>query len=191
MTAEKPKNDTAPQPAKLTARDFWLLAESGAFDGYAKSELIEGEIWVMSAIHSWHAKAMARLAYALRAALLEEGIALEVFMPVSVALSNDSVPEPDVALAEDHVDGPLPLAKVKLAIEISDTTLKVDLGRKALLYAEHRVPEYWVIDRDGACLYRHHAPGPEGYGERGEFRLGERVEAATIPGLRVETDGLA
>ncbi|HEV2748876.1 MAG TPA: Uma2 family endonuclease [Allosphingosinicella sp.] len=175
---------------KLRADDFWLLARSGAFDGYAKSELIEGEIWVMSAIHSWHAKTVSRLNVALHAALLAAGSNLEIFVPVSILLSEDSVPEPDLAVAEDHDDGPLPLAKVKLAVEVSDTTLEIDLGRKALLYARHGVPEYWVIGREGACLYRHHGPEAEGYENRDEFGLGERVEAATIAGLVVETAAL-
>lgn len=179
-----------PTRAKLRAEDFWVLADSGAFDGYAKSELIEGEIWVVNAIHSWHAKTMSRLDFALRTALLAAGIKLEVFVPVSVALSDDSVPEPDLALAEDHDDGPLPLAKVKLAIEVSDTTLEIDLGRKASLYARHGVPEYWVIAREGACLYRHASPEPSGYAKRDRIALGEQVTAATIAGLTVETGGL-
>jgi len=180
-----------PQRAKLRAQDFWLLARSGAFDGYAKSELIEGEIWVMGAIHSWHAKTVARLSYEFRSALLHAGLNLEVFTPVSVAMSDDSVPEPDLAVAEDHDDGPLPLAKVKLAIEVSDTTLEIDLGRKAALYARHGVSEYWVISRAGACLYLHSGWGATGYARRDEIGLGERVQAATIAELSVETAGLA
>jgi Uma2 family endonuclease len=34
-----------PRPLKLQADDFWLLRKSGAFAGYSKSELIEGELW--------------------------------------------------------------------------------------------------------------------------------------------------
>lgn len=185
-----PSSLALPHRAKLRAEDFWLLARSGAFDGYAKSELIAGEIWVMSAIHSWHAKTMSRLDFALRTALIAADSKLEVFVPVSVSLSGDSVPEPDLALAENHDDGPLPLAKVKLAIEVADTTLEIDLGRKAVLYGRHGVPEYWVVARDGACLYRHSSPEAGGYAKRDRFALGERVEAATIPGLTVETAGL-
>ncbi|HZF94323.1 MAG TPA: Uma2 family endonuclease [Allosphingosinicella sp.] len=34
-----------PRPLKLKASDFWLLRESGAFAGFSKSELLEGELW--------------------------------------------------------------------------------------------------------------------------------------------------
>jgi hypothetical protein len=53
MTAlERIANGT--QRLKLSARDFWALAEAGAFADYARSELIEGEIWVVNALHSRH-----------------------------------------------------------------------------------------------------------------------------------------
>ena len=45
MTAIRPVD--VPQPAKLTIEQFELLDRSGAFDGYAKAELIEGAIYVM------------------------------------------------------------------------------------------------------------------------------------------------
>ena len=37
---------TSPHPALLAAKEFWLLAESGAFEQYARTELIEEEILV-------------------------------------------------------------------------------------------------------------------------------------------------
>lgn len=34
-----------PRPVKIMASDFWLLKKSGAFAGYSKSELLDGELW--------------------------------------------------------------------------------------------------------------------------------------------------
>lgn len=39
---------TTPHRAKLRVADFLLLAEAGAFSDYARTELIEGEIWVVT-----------------------------------------------------------------------------------------------------------------------------------------------
>lgn len=180
----------APERVKLRAQDFMTLSETGAFDRYAKSELIEGEIWVMNAVHSWHAKTMARLGIALGARLREAGSELELYMPVSIAMSDDSIPEPDLAVAEDNDDGLLPLAKVRLAIEVADTSLAIDLGRKAMLYARRCIPEYWVVDRDGARIVQRWKSGPDGYAEQRIVRIGERVNAVTIAGLSIETGGL-
>jgi Uma2 family endonuclease len=40
-------------------------------------------------------------------------------------------------------------------IEISDTTLRWDMGRKAIRYALGGVREYWVIDVDGRQTFVH------------------------------------
>jgi hypothetical protein len=59
--ARQAPNDAAPHQARLTAKDFWLLADSGAFANHARTELIEGEILVVNSVHRWHARAMVSL----------------------------------------------------------------------------------------------------------------------------------
>lgn len=179
------------QRAKLRAADFHLLDRAGAFDGYSKAELIEGEIWVLNAVHVWHSKAMSRFHLALARALAESGSPLQLYLPVAVDLTDDSVPEPDIAVGEDHDNGPLPFAKTRIAIEISDTTLNHDLGRKARMYARAGVPEYWVVAREGARVVQHWLPGPDGYADRRDVPFGERLVSATLPSLSVETAPLA
>ena len=180
------------QRAKLTARDFWTLAEAGAFEGFAKTELIEGEIWVVNSVWAWHAKATAfftvELAIALRALKSE----LVVYTSGSVDMSDDSVPEPDVSIGFDHPERTgLPLAKLALAIEVSDSTLRNDLGRKARLYARCGVREYWVADADAQVVHQMWAPIGDGYSERREVRFGETLTSATVQGLSIPTGALA
>jgi Uma2 family endonuclease len=185
-----PSLDNAPQRAKLSARDFWTLADSGAFEGLAKVELIEGEIWAMNAIHSWHARVSVALGTELTLALRAAGSPLTAYGSGSIAMSDDSVPEPDLSIGETNDDGPLPLAKLRLAIELSDTSLKQDLDRKARLYGAHGVPEYWVVDRDGQRTVQMWEPGAEGYAKRRDVAFGERLESVTIAGMTVETGSL-
>jgi Uma2 family endonuclease len=78
MTLEKRSHDTAPHPAKLSASDFWLLADSGAFANHARTELIDGEIWVVNSVHRWHARVMTRITVALSQAIGSAGLELEV-----------------------------------------------------------------------------------------------------------------
>lgn len=181
---------TSYQTAKLSARDFMMLSDAGAFDGYAKSELIEGEIWVVNAVHSWHAKAVLEVGFELKTSLRQIGSNLTVYAGGSVAMSEDSVPEPDVSVGEDNSDGIVPLAKIRLAAEVSDSTIATDLGRKAALYARHGVPEYWVVDRDGQCVHQMWEPGSEGYAQQRAVPFGDVVHAATIDGLSIETASL-
>jgi Uma2 family endonuclease len=188
MTAFEPIN--VPQAMKLRLRDFMLLHDAGAFVDYAKSELIEGEIWVMNAIYSRHASATAELVYVLRVGVDAAGLDLKLYAPLSVDLSDDSLPEPDIALCEPHASGPMPLAKVKLLIEVSDTTLDIDLGRKAALYARHGVPEYWVIDLNENRALLHMSPVDGEYAEQIDVPFGEVLHSGTIDGLSVATSGL-
>jgi Uma2 family endonuclease len=192
MTVEKRPLDAEPRPAKLTAKDFWLLAESGAFADHARTELIEGEIWVVNSVHRWHARAMAKFIGALARAIDEAGLKLEVLAAGSVSMSDDSVPEPDISVIMPMDDEAKTILReeLKIAVEISDSSEKLDMGRKAQLYARHGVPEYWVIHRERREVIQMWSPGAGGYVERREVELGERIEAATVEGLAVETGGI-
>ena len=52
---------TKPHAAKLTVDEFVLLDRSGAFDSYAKTELIDGRIIVVNAQFSEHMTAKVTL----------------------------------------------------------------------------------------------------------------------------------
>jgi Uma2 family endonuclease len=196
MTAQLPIS-TSPQTAKLTARDFWLLADAGAFEGFVKTELIEGEIQVVNAVHSRHAKAHATLTGELFAALKDRPLIL--LSTPSTALSDDSIPESDIAVASKAEGKAVSGADILLAVEISDTTLAVeisdttlayDLGRKMRLYARHGIAEYWVVDIEGKRILRHSGPGDDGYRMCDEVAFGAPLAAVTIAGLAVETGRL-
>lgn len=191
MTSQLPIS-TDVQRAKLTARDFWTLAEAGAFDGFAKTELIEGEIWVVNSVWAWHAKTTAYFTGELMFALRTLGSDMIVYTSGSVDMSDDSVPEPDVSVGIDHPERTgLPLNKLALAVEVSDSTLANDLGRKARLYARCGVREYWVVDAKGGVVHQMWAPAGETYAERREITFGDMLTSATIDGLMVPTDVLA
>jgi Uma2 family endonuclease len=186
MTALLPIS-TSPQPAKLTARDFWLLSDAGAFAGFVKTELIEGELRVVNAVHSRHALAHATLTVDIGVALRETRRGLKLLATPSTQLSETSIPEPDLAIATRADGKALAAADVVLAVEISDTTLAEDMGIKALLYGRYGIPEYWVVDVEGRMIHQHWAPNAAGYGERRAIMFGEAVSSISIDGLVVAT----
>lgn len=179
-----------PERARLRVEDFMLLAEHGAFADYAKSELIDGDIYVMNAQYSRHARVKTRLLLALVNSLAEMGIDLEALSEVSVRLSADSMPEPDIVLTRWRGDGAVPVETVALIVEVADTTLETDLGRKSNLYAAAGVPEYWVVDLNESRVLMHEMPDADGYHGQLDVLLGEPLKAATIAGLEVESGGL-
>jgi Uma2 family endonuclease len=191
MTEHLPLN-TEPLPVKLRIEDYLLLDRSGAFDAYTKTELIEGEIYFMNAQHRPHALAKMELYDALRDRLRALGSPLRPIVEASIAIPERSAPEPDIVLTSEPIgQGLIPLASVALVVEVSDTTLATDLGRKAALYARHCIPEYWVADIEGRRIHQMWSPAGDAYAERREIKFGERIEAATIDGLAVETEAAA
>ncbi|WP_366930206.1 Uma2 family endonuclease [uncultured Sphingomonas sp.] len=61
-----------------------------------------------------------------------------------------NVSEPDITLTSEP-DGTrlIPLHSVRPIIEVADTTLRSDITCKSAIYAQHSIPEYWVVDVNG------------------------------------------
>lgn len=182
---------TEPRPIKLTATDFLQLAGAGAFRRYGKTELIDGIIVHMNAQHSTHALVQAEFLVRLAIALRDAAPDLRAAAEGTVAMSSDDMPQPDMMLTSYRGPrAPIPVDSVRLAVEIADTTAAYDRGTKARIYASGGIPEYWVVDIEAAEVARFWSPGPDGFARQGAVPLGERVEAVTLPGLAVETEGL-
>ena len=183
---------TTPRPARLTVDDFLLLSRSGAFDRYAKTELINGTVTVVNAQFSEHLTAKIDLLLLLNDACNRLGTGLRVWSEGSIGLSGDSMPEPDLFITDVRpTTGAVRPETVVLIAEVSDTTSRFDLGEKARLYAAHGIPEYWVVDLQGRTIHQMWRPEPGGYAESRASVFGKRIEAVTLAGLGVTTEGLA
>jgi Uma2 family endonuclease len=70
---------------------------------------------------------------------------------------------------------------VLLAVEVGDSSLAYDLGRKAQVYAEFGVRELWVIDAARRVAHVHLEARPGGYERIDKRRATERLEPAHAP----------
>ena len=72
-------------------------------------------------------------------------------------------------------------AIVLLVVEIANSSLRYDMGRKAGLYASFGIRELWVIDavRVTARVFRE--PAGEGYRETHDFGASERIVPLLAP----------
>lgn len=174
----------------LRVEDYLLLDREGVFDDYAKTELIEGEIYAMNAQYSRHSRVKTRLTSAVNSALATARLPYEALTEVSVRLAADSMPEPDIVVTGYTGDDHVPAELVVLIVEVSDTTLDVDLTRKARLYARHGVPEYWVADVVTNVVHRMADADGDRYRQAARIAFGEPIIAATLPKLVVSTDTL-
>lgn len=162
-----------PRPHRLTVDDYYRMAEAGVLSPDDRTELIEGEIIDMAPIGSAHANVVMLLTERLLRAV---GDSAKVRAQLPVRLSRSSEPQPDFALVKAKPAGYRrahpSLDDVLLLIEISDTTLRYDLGVKARLYAKHDIPEYWVVDLVKNRIWRHRRPAGTQYAERTEIAAG-------------------
>lgn len=147
-----------PRPLRWTVADFHRVGETGVFEG-RRPVLIRGVILEQGMMNPPHATGIDLAVDALRAAF-GPGWRTRVQLPLVLGLDTD--PLPDVAVVHG---GPRDFATTHpstaaLVVEVSDTTLALDLTEKAELYATAGIGDYWVLDLTGRRLLVFRDPGP-------------------------------
>jgi Uma2 family endonuclease len=94
-----------------------------------------------------------------------------------VVLGGYGEPQPDVAILrwrEDYYERAHPHAEdVLLLVEISDSTLRYDRDVKIPLYANHGIPEVWLLDIQNRQLEIYREPINGVYRQRDCRRTGQ------------------
>lgn len=152
---QRPMPEEEPRPLKWTCEEYHRLGDEGFFLGQ-RMQLIEGSIIEMSPQKHPHAAGIDLTRAALEAAF-GRGYWFRNQLPLK--LSDISEPEPDLAVVRggprEWTDHP---TTAELVVEISDTTLRFDLGLKLATYAKALLPEYWVVDLVNRRLIVHRQP---------------------------------
>jgi Uma2 family endonuclease len=143
-------------------------------------ELLDGALVQMSPIGPPHCATVDRLNKLLVMALADKAL---VRVQAPFAAGDLSEPEPDLALVPlaDH-DAAHPDCAY-LVIEVAESSLTTDRGRKAHLYAECQVPEYWVANLAARQVEVHTEPVSGAYAGC-DLHTGHAYPAASIPGTR-------
>jgi Uma2 family endonuclease len=151
-----------------TVQEYHLMSDLGILDPNERTELIAGQIVVMTAKGTPHVLTLRILANVLENALGDRSVFVSTQDPIR--LDNFSEPEPDLAIvkgtildyAEHH---PVP-EDIYLVIEVADSTLKQDCEVKDQLYARSNIPEYWVVDIKNRQVRIFRDPTQTGYGSQ-------------------------
>ncbi|MGE0327404.1 MAG: Uma2 family endonuclease [Polyangiaceae bacterium] len=173
------------QPIRpLRRAEFNQLAELGAFQE-ERVELLYGQLVPMSPVGAPHCTALERL-NELFVVKLVGRMRIRIQMPI--AASDESQPEPDLAIAPlsdgqgDHPAHPV------LVIEVAHTSLAMDRRVKAKLYAECGVPEYWIVNLVDQVVEVHRDPVSGAYQSCRVFHPGEVVAPARLSDIEVPVD---
>lgn len=164
---------------RFTVADVERMVAAGVMEEDERVELIGGELVPMSPKGIRHE--------VLKCALVDHWIRrrpddCRLAQETTFRLSDDTYLEPDVVIypRESGLEG-LTGANVLLVVEVADSSLRFDTGRKAALYASFGIRELWVVDavRLTAPVFRE--PSREGYGEVRDFDAAERMVPRFAP----------
>ena len=186
LTPPPAPNYPRPLVPKWTVTEFHHMAGMGWFTG-RRPFLLDGVIMEQGPMNQAHAMGVLLVEAALRA-VFGSGWVIRGQLPLAIDEHND--PFPDFAVVQGSprdFPGVHPTTAA-LVVEVSDTTLQLDLTEKAERYATAGVPEYWVLDLTARELtvLRDPQPLPKGLGAtayrtRLTFRVGDHVSPLAVP----------
>jgi Uma2 family endonuclease len=164
---------------RFTVAEVEAMVAAGVMEEDERVELIGGELVPMSPKGNHHEVVKtALLRRWFRAAPAE----IELTPETTFRLSEDTYLEPDVVIYP-RTTGIRGLAadNVLLVVEIADSSLRYDIGRKAALYAGFGIRELWVIDAVRLTTRVLREPAADGYREAQDFGPADRLMPLIAP----------
>ena len=168
---------------RFTVAELEAMTAAGILDEDERIELIGGDIVPMSPKCNRHEILKAALNYYWVRRLPDD---LRLVTETTFRLTPDTYLEPDFVfyLKASGIPG-LSAATARLIVEIADSSLGYDLGRKAVLYAGFGIAELWVIDAVRLVTHIHREPTPEGYRSVAELPPNAPLVPEAAPSLTV------
>jgi len=164
---------------RFTVAEVEAMVAAGVMEEDERVELIGGELVPMSPKGNQHE--------VVKSALIDLWIRsrpddCRVTQETTFRLSEDTYLEPDVVIYLRTTGlRALTGTNVLLVVEIADSSLRYDTGRKAALYASFGIRELWVIDavRLTARVFRE--PAADGYRNASDFGPADRITPLIAP----------
>jgi Uma2 family endonuclease len=169
-------------PRLFTVDEYHAMGEANVFSPEEHVELLDGEILTMPPIGPRHAGDVTRLTYLLIVAFGPRAV---VRGQNPVHLDDYSEPQPDIALLRPRDDfyasrHPQP-SDVLALIEVADTSLAYDRGKKLRAYARRGIADYWVVDLSRDEILVHRGPSAAGYAVESTASRGDTLAFAAFP----------
>ncbi len=172
---------------RWTRLEYERLIDLGAFGPEERLELLAGQLVVREPQGRRHSTGIRLVAGTLRAAF---GPDWNVEAQLPVALDEESEPEPDVAVVPGGPRDYLASHPTRpaLVVEVALTSLALDRGEKASIYARAGVADYWIVNLVDNLLevYRESQADPDApygwrYGSTTTLRRGDVVTPVALP----------
>ena len=164
---------------RFTVAEVEAMVAAGVMEEDERVELIGGELVPMSPKGNHHEVVKAALLRRWYRAAPDE---VDLVPETTFRLSEDTYLEPDVVIYP-RTTGIRGLAadNVLLVVEIANSSLRYDIGRKAVLYAGFGIRELWVIDAVRLTTRVFREPAADGYREAQDFGPADRLMPLIAP----------
>ena len=164
---------------RFTVAEVEAMVAAGVMEEDERVELIGGELVPMSPKGLAHE--VLKTALADRWYRLPDSNA-NLIVATTFRLSEDTYLESDVVIfpRASGIRG-LTAANVLLVVEIANSSLRYDVGRKAALYASFGVRELWVIDAVRLTTRVFREPAADGYRKARDFGSADQLVPAIAP----------
>jgi Uma2 family endonuclease len=177
----------APAKHRFSVEDYYRMAETGVLRPDARVELLDGEIIDMSPVGPFHGGVVNRLT---RLFTLHSKDRWLLSPQNPLRLSDSSEPEPDVMLLKPSPDDytsrhPQP-EDVFLLVEVSDSSLAIDLEKKLPLYGRAGVVEVWIVNLEELAVQINREPHFSGYASKTVLRAGDQARPLAFPDTVVD-----
>lgn len=171
----------------FTVDDVWAMIRAGIIDPDERFELIGGEIVPMSPKGIHHETLKQWLNETLVKGLPDH---LQTIPETTFYLSDDTFIEPDFVVypRAGGLENLSPETCL-LAIEVADSSLAYDLGRKARLYAEFGIGEVWVFNVKANQVTVHRAPVDGAYQAVSEHGFDQTFTPERVGGFSLDMAG--
>ncbi len=158
---------------RFTVAEVEAMVAAGVMEDDERVELIGGELVPMSPKGNQHEVMKAALLRLWYRAVPDD---LDLVPETTFRLTEDTYLEPDVVIypRASGIRG-LGADNVLLVVEIADSSLRYDTGRKAALYAGFGIRELWVIDAVRLTTRVFREPAADGYRNASDFGPADRL----------------
>jgi Uma2 family endonuclease len=148
-------------------------------------ELIDGELINKMGKHETHAVTVLLIQEWLISIFGFRRVRKEDPIDVATQDNEHNEPEPDLVVLKEPIQNlqmrrPGP-EDVLLAIEVADSTLRMDRSKKADLYARAGIPDYWILDMQNRRMIVHREPAAGKYGSVVAYRADESLAPLAAP----------
>jgi len=152
LTRPSPRTSARDNLKRISVDQYHAMIRAGIFDEDDRIELLEGLLVEKMSKNPPHSVSTKLASLALDALLPPDWHTI-VQDPVT---TDDSEPEPDVGVVRgeprDYIDRHPHPEEMGMVVEVADSTLRQDRGKKKTIYARANIPVYWIVNLVDRCI---------------------------------------